>query len=557
LLDASRIKYHFMSDEDWAESHQARARGAAFINNKLLLASDLAETIASFGDFKTLISFMRGLNGFFAAIATTGDSALLTVDHVRSFPLFYAVHHKEVLVSDDANWIRSHVDDKEADESSITEFLLTRSVSGRETLLPSVKQVQAGEAVALLLTSEGIKIESDRFYKFDYAQPTTHSLRELFDAADVALTSAFSRLAKWAGGRTIVVPLGGGLDSRLMLLFLKLIGYDKVVAFTYGRVGNKESKISRRVASELGFTWIFIPYSNDSWGKWGSSEEWSEYLHFAHGLCTTPHLQDFPAVWELKRQRLIPDNSILVPGHMPTPSDASHRLPTEWLRTKSVSRNELATKIMEAYCTLLDWSRMKKTIQPKLCEKITRVLQPPNALTPEEAMIYFDRWWWESSWAKFIVNSVRVYDFWGYDWWLPLWDVEFVRFWRTLPFDLRFEKTFEHAYVRQLETKITGRPAIRDNSTHHYGPTIVSVLDKAHLRNVAREIRARHEYGHHPFAWYGLVAENEYKRAFHGRENINTFLANQTVKDIFPNHLIPLELDFLSEKKNTNVTTQE
>jgi asparagine synthase (glutamine-hydrolysing) len=544
LLGSNQINYHFTTD-GWVKSCLAHAKGAAFIKNRFLQACDLAEMVASTKDFDGLVSFVRELNGFFAAVAIRDDSAFLTVDHVRSFPLFYAVQGKEVFVSDDANWIRTRVGDEKIDDSSITEFLLTRAVSGRDTLLSSVKQVQAGEAVALLLTSGGIKIESDRFYTFDYAQPTTHSFSELIVAADAALTPTFSRLTKFAGGRTIVVPLGGGLDSRLIVLFLKLSGYDKVITFTYGRPGYKESKISRRVASELGFTWIFIPYSNESWRRWGRSKEWTEYLRFAHGLCTTPHIQDFPAVWELKREGLVPDDSVLVPGHMPTPNDASHRLPVEWIKEETISADELVTKITESYCTLQDWSRLRTLIQPELCKKINDVLQPPSALTPEEAISYFDRWWWESSWAKFIVNSVRVYDFWGYSWWLPLWDYELVKFWRTLPFDLRFEDRFEHAYVRQLETKTTGRPPISDNSNHNYGPTIVKLLDKVHLRNRARRIRARREYGHHHFAWYGLIPETEYKRAFHGQENINTFLANQTVKDIFPNHTIPPGLDIL------------
>ena len=27
--------------------------------------------------------------------------------------------------------------------------------------------------------------------------------------------------------------------------------------------------------------------------------------------------------------------------------------------------------------------------------------------------------------SKYIVNSVRAYEFWGYDWWVPFWDAEF------------------------------------------------------------------------------------------------------------------------------------
>jgi hypothetical protein len=63
---------------------------------------------------------------------------------------------------------------------------------------------------------------------------------------------------------------------------------------------------------------------------------------------------------------------------------------------------------------------------------------------------------------------------------------------------------------------------------------------------VARKIRSRVEYRYHHFAWYGLIPESDYCRAFHGQENINTYLANQAAKRAFPNWRIPEAIDFLA-----------
>ena len=550
MSDDSRIKLHFMNDVCWSRFRTTYAKGSVFINEQLFAASQLAEILTVHSSFEDFVSALRELNGFFAVVQITDGSVFLAVDHVRSLPLFYAVRRTEVFVSDDAHWIREQVrDEEEVDELSVAEFLLTRSVSGRDTLLRSVKQVQAGEAVALIPTSEGVRMQANRFYEFDHAQ-TTQPFEELMRRSDLSLTSAFRRLTAYAAGKTIVVPLGGGLDSRLIMLMLKRTGYDKVVSFTYGRPTNQESEISRKVASELGFSWIFIPYSNDLWRDWYKSKQWSEYSRFANGLCSTPHLQDWPAVWELKRKELVPPDSIFVPGHLPAPNDVGHRLPVEWLNERNISVDEMASEICKAYCTLQDWPSHKTLVEPELIRKIESILRPPAVLTPKQAIDYFDRWSWESSWAKFMINSVRVYEFWGYRWWLPLWDLEFVHFWRNLPFELRFEKRFERIYVRKLETGTTGKPAITDTSKDNLGPALVTTLKKLHLHSSARRIRARHEYDRHHFAWYGLIPEDDYKRAFHGQENINTYLANQTIKNILPNYRIPEGLDILPQSSD-------
>jgi len=47
---------------------------------------------------------------------------------------------------------------------------------------------------------------------------------------------------------------------------------------------------------------------------------------------------------------------------------------------------------------------------------------------------------WQERQAKFIVNSVRVYEFWGYEWRIPLWDNQLMDFFSGVPLKLRLEK---------------------------------------------------------------------------------------------------------------------
>ena len=544
MRDDNRIKLHFMNPSSWSQVNSGYARGFAFFNGKQYPSPSLAKLFDSQNSFPNFVSLLRQLNGFFIGFRATNDSVTLAVDHMRTMPLYYAILGKDAFISDDAYWVQEQVQDDTPDQLSMIEFLLTRIVSGSDTLSPSVKQVQAGEAVELVVTSEGVRKESCRFYEFDHAHPTEQSVEELTVRFDKCLKAAFHRLAQFAEGRTVVVPLGGGLDSRLIVLMLKETGHDAIVSFTYGRPGNQESRMSRRVAAELHIPWHFITYNNQAWRDWYNSSQWTEYSKYASGLSSTPHLQDWPAVWELKMKRLIPDDSVFVPGH--GPNDIRERLPAEWWKMDKISTDELTNGICEAYCTIQDWQRQSNIIQRELLEKAKSILQPPSTLTPNQAIAYFDRWLWESTLTKFVINSVRVYEFWGYQWWLPLCDLEFIRVWGSLPFQLRLKKRFERAYVRGLENKRTGKTPITDTSGHVFGPIIVRALSRLRLRKFVRRQRARFEYRHHHFAWYGLIPEDDYYRSFHGQENINTYLANQTFKRIFPQRKIPEGLDFLA-----------
>ncbi|HUK51021.1 MAG TPA: asparagine synthase C-terminal domain-containing protein [Terriglobales bacterium] len=374
---------------------------------------------------------------------------------------------------------------------------------------------------------------------------SSEPLQKLFAQADACLMSVFKRLISFASGRTIVVPLSGGLDSRLIILMLRRIGYDNAVAFAYGRKEHRESRTSKKMARKMGFTWEFVEYSNSLWRRSYESPEWQAYSAFADGLSSTPHLQDWPAVWELKREGRIPDESIFVPGLIPATTHSIHKSQDQWLTMPVVSADQVAEEICDRYFTLQDWSACHEILQPAMCGKIKRVLQLPPTMHPEQAFEAFGNWWLNTVFSNFLVNSVRAYEFWGYEWWLPLCDAEAIQFWSTLPLHLQLEKRFELPYVRRLEKVTTGKAPEWNTSDPSLAPILIRILNMLHLRDLARRVHARSEYDRHHFRWYGLLSKRDYMRSFHGKETINTYIANQTLRKISPNYAIPEGLDFL------------
>jgi asparagine synthase (glutamine-hydrolysing) len=52
--------------------------------------------------------------------------------------------------------------------------------------------------------------------------------------------------------------------------------------------------------------------------------------------------------------------------------------------------------------------------------------------------------------AKFIVNAVRVYEFFGYEWRIPFWDMELVNFFLKVPIEHRINQKLYRKYARDL-----------------------------------------------------------------------------------------------------------
>ena len=47
-------------------------------------------------------------------------------------------------------------------------------------------------------------------------------------------------------------------------------------------------------------------------------------------------------------------------------------------------------------------------------------------------------------------HSIRLYEFFGHNWWLPFWDRRFIEFWFTVPVEQKKNKLFYDRFVEQI-----------------------------------------------------------------------------------------------------------
>ena len=521
---------------EFYESEAGFVKGTAFTKDgQKLSGKPLMDHLATFEEAADLASSLPGLNGFYAFVVNNGNHLFAAVDRIRSIPIFYGNKGQDLFVSDDARWVREQISDVEMDPLAREEFLLTGYVTGQDTLSPGVKQVQAGELVSFQQDPHGkIRIEQRRYYRYLHTDYFHASEDELHQKLDKVLVNIFNRLITYADGRTIVVPLSGGYDSRLIVLMLKRMGYENVVAFSYGRPGNHEAEISKQVAESIGIRWEFVEYSNDLWREWYESPEMKAYFDMAGNLASLPHIQDWPAVWVLQKEGRIPNNSIFVPGHSADLPAGSRSKSVPDLYLGKVSNERLIDSIIGYHYSLFDWSKKKSEFYPFFEKKILEVLGDLDQYPDQSSA--FESWDISERQPKFIVNSLRVYEFFGFDWWIPFWDKEFMDYWCRISPEKRLNQSLYIKFVDNLAKELGVLIQEKGTKGLFSNKKLISIAKRVlseEIKNWLRKKRRLHSYKNDPMGWYG-IHDDKYvlEQIRDGASMINSLLAVDYINEL-------------------------
>lgn len=396
----------FSNDGVWVkgfvyDEHDVPLRGGAL--------AAFFKTAVTEEDFNALL---KKANGLFAVIIQTAKNVFFAVDRTRTFPLFYALQQGKLVISDAAAACTTHL---QPAAECMQEFLFTGYVTGPRTLLKDVCQVQAGAAVVY----DNGHLHRSFYYCYVAGIGNPAPFGHLAEQLKEIMIRAGQRMVNCLNGRTAVVPLSGGYDSRLIAVLLRMLRYPKVICFTYGTKMSPDVRISRKVAAQLGFPWHFIPYNSRTIGDFPQEEAFLEYIRFALNDTSMPFVQDYFAVRELKNKGSVPEDAVFIPGH--TSNFVAGVDPVHL-----TADNVAATIVKKLY-------QFKKEDTAAYIKKIALVTD----VTPFEN---FENWKMKERQSKFIINSNRIYEFWGFEHLLPLWDKELALFFQNLLPEHRMDK---------------------------------------------------------------------------------------------------------------------
>ncbi|HWR24721.1 MAG TPA: asparagine synthase-related protein, partial [Methanosarcina sp.] len=374
------------------------------------------------------------------------------VDKVRSIPLFYTNTKSDFILSDNAYYLKDEKlsgknCDQQFNEKNAVEFMLAGYVTGNDTLFDSIKQIKNAEF--LIYRKKENELKTSCYFRFLHENYYNLTEDKFFETLDHIFVNTFLRLIESTEkqGKRLVVPLSGGLDSRIIVSMLKRLGINNVICVSYGRKSSREAIISKKVAETLGYDWLFVEYTSKEWYECYHSKEADCFRKYAGNLSSLPHMQDFLAIRELKKQGKLPENSVFVPGHTGDMLAGGH-IPAYYINNSRNYGSDIFLKdSLKKHYSL--WrqpheSEFEEIFKEKVIKSVAGFEIKDNS-TCASAIELFD---FNERQAKYIVNSVRVYEFFGYEWRIPFWDTELINFFLKVPIEQRVGRILYRKYAR-------------------------------------------------------------------------------------------------------------
>ena len=195
--------------------------------------------------------------GQWTLIEHDGEDLVLTTDRPRSHHLLFTRLEGRWVVSDDSRLLRERLPAGawRRDRGAAESFLHLGFTPGTSTLISGVHATPA--ASTTLLRADG-SWESRAWEDYRFASSPISDGEEYAEAFAGAMDAAVSRLLDAVGERQLVLPLSGGLDSRLLAAWLTRLGAGRITAFTYGKAGARETAVSQQVAEAMGLPWFSV-----------------------------------------------------------------------------------------------------------------------------------------------------------------------------------------------------------------------------------------------------------------------------------------------------------
>ena len=440
--------------------------------------------------------------GRLAAIQIDGDEVVLAQDRLRSWPLFWSLEDgvggaQRLVISDDATLMREAVSTPRLDARARREFLDAGFVTGSDTLLAGIHQTEQGTVVRIDRATGRVRTINHSLGRFSEETDTVVAPEDFSDLLTEALDAVLGRLLvdldRRPGTPRLVVPLSGGLDSRLLVAWLALHdALDRTVAFTYGRPGAREVEISRKVAQAVGLEWHAVDYDpavlRDAW----QTQEAADFLKDGYALGALPHVQDWWALRTLLARGTVRPGDIVLPGHTIVGNMHDEHL----LDGPPATRSQVAKAIITHHQGL-QGEQNQAWADPYRTRKVKEFLAlRPFTGSPRDVQSILESYNVRERQTKYINNSVRAYEHLGLEWALPMLDVEFWDAWHHGAVELTATRDFYAVFIGRLWAQATARASGQEQTSQadlaYFTPTKVNETTRSRLKAVLSRLHLLH-----------------------------------------------------------------
>lgn len=503
-----------------------RMRGADvhFAGDAHLVAS-LVEVLLAAPDVAAREAVLRSADFLFALIVDTGAGVLAAVDRIRSTPVFHAIDRDGAFcASNDARALRDRLADASPDPEALLEIEMAGFVTGPGTVCRNLLQLEPGAFLDFASTAP------QRYYRFFPETGSRSSARDLGEVLD----RIFDDLIARAGGRPVLVPISGGLDSRLVLAKLVERRCPNLSSFSYGMPGNTDAESGRNVAERLGVAWRFVPSRPAAHRAFFRGADARAFWRFADGLSCVPSPQDIVPLSEMRAAGLATPDAIVVNGQTGDFLTGGH-IPNSFVEAE-IPVDRIVDEILGKHYSL--WRSLGTPAnRARMAVRVRALAGLPESgsLPREEAIARHALWEFEGRQARWVVNAQRTYEYLGLGWELPLWQPALVDLFRDLPADEKVGQRHYRAYLAKWDHAGLFASFARARSSWPRGRRALGLVEKAALLAGGTPLQARANavlryFGHyaHQTAELGFC---EFLRVRHDMRHIGAHHARLWLRD--------------------------
>jgi asparagine synthase (glutamine-hydrolysing) len=386
-------------------------------------------------DNSSITEYISNIRGNFSLIVNTSYRTIVAVDCIRSNPLYYLLNDGLLTVTDDIFFLQKEIGRKlSISDSSKLQILMSGYTLFEDTLYTEVKSFIPGQV--LLYHRNDISAHNTNDYQtwFNSESSQFESLDFLRSNFNDVILEVMSETISSLNNRQVVIPLSGGYDSRIIASILRHYNYNNVVCFTYGMNDNFEAISAKKLANDLGYKWFFIDLNIKDQSRFYQSDDFSVYLEYADTIDSVSYYQGLYAVKYLKEKKLIDDDAIFINGNSGDFITGGHISKLYKYCNKSYFCKNIFDIIIDKYYSL--WGHMKTSENVNsITSKIENNYKHLKDSYNTDIKICDFAYYYEfiNRQSKYVIQGQKTFEYYGYDWRMPLWDSKMIVFWSTVP----------------------------------------------------------------------------------------------------------------------------
>jgi len=419
----------------WFNKNDIFVKGYIFTpDNQLLKGNALVNYFSDLHTFSDFVTKLRQSNGLFSVIIKKDNTLWAASDTTRSFPLFYYQGKDFFTITDNPDLLRDDNVPMILNKNNAVLFTYSGFVGRDKTLLQNIFLLNSGESLCF----ENNLLKKEFHTEFLTETFFTHTGEELKEKLKNILNNVGKRLVQVLDNRLAVIPLSGGFDSRLMAYLLRKNNYTNVLCYTFGKKNNSEANNAKRTAQRLGYEWYFADYEKYFDKSPLADPLFREYIDFALSYSCRIEEQDYYAVKELVALNKLPADAVFIPGN--SGAIAGHLLEQKMGETGFSFFN---CALNEVYSLVYPHKKELSIIRKEI-DFLDRYSEK------HLSYLVYENWRFQTTTAMTFNNTAKLWEFFGFECLLPLWDNELFDFFCRLPFKYKYDKNLYKETLTEL-----------------------------------------------------------------------------------------------------------